>query len=80
MSITEVRINLRSGGEWRIKVRPEALAKVDGLPSGKPVRLERRVSDVQSQQILVKPYYRRTIGDTLVIFAVEATPEGDQHE
>lgn len=71
---TRIRIGLLDKGTWEITVRPEALQKVQGLPSGKVIRLERQTGDVQVQEILVKPYYRRFIGGELHIFAVQVLP------
>lgn len=77
---TRVRITLNGGVDWEIIVRPESLKAVQGLPTGGIFTLERRVGDVQKQQVLIRPYYRRFIDGELHIFAVQVMPkEGKKH-
>lgn len=71
MNGTRVRIILRGGVLWDITVNPENLKAVDGLPSGKLVTMERRTGDVQVEQVMIRPYYRRLIDGQLHIFAIQ---------
>lgn len=71
---TRVRITLRGGVQWDVVVRSEQLRAANGLPSGKVYTMERQVGDVQKQQILVRPYYRREIDGQLHIFAIQVMP------
>lgn len=71
MNGTRVRIILRGGVLWDITVLPENLKAVDGLPSGKLVTMERRTGDVQVEQVMIRPYYRRLIDGQLHIFAIQ---------
>lgn len=68
---TRVRIILRGGVLWDITVRSENLKAVDGLPSGKLVTMERRTGDVQVEQVMIRPYYRRMIDGQQHIFAIQ---------
>lgn len=72
---TRVRITLDGGVLWDVQVLSETLRKVDNLPSGKIGILERKVGDVQKQQVFIRPYYRRIINNELHIFAVQVTPK-----
>ncbi len=76
---TRVRISLVGGTEWEVIVKPEALRAVQGLPSGRLVTLERKTGDVQLQQVLVRPYYRRFIDGELHIFATQVIPKKEPH-
>ena len=71
---TRVRITLDGGVLWDIQVLSENLRAVDGLPSGKAYMLERKIGDVQTQHVWIRPYYRREIGGQLCIFAVQVKP------
>jgi hypothetical protein len=74
-----LKIYTRDGGEWNIQPKPEALAPLHNLPSGKLITLQRQTKgDVQIQNILIKPYYRRVIHGELVIFAVEVEAPSEQ--
>lgn len=69
-------IYLDDGGSWLVDMTDERLEQIGGLPSGRNYRLERRIGDVQTQDIFIRPYYRRAAGDTITIFAVQTIPEG----
>jgi hypothetical protein len=73
-SNTRVRINMRDNSTWEILVKPDALKNVRHLPSGQVFTLQRQVSDIQTQDVLIRPYYRRVIRSELHIFAVEVVP------
>lgn len=79
MYSTRVRITLDGGVDWMIQVRPDALKSVSGLPSGSVYTLERKIGDVQTQQVWIRPYYRRFINGELHIFAVQVTPKEEKH-
>jgi len=74
-----IKIRLVSGGVWTITTKSKSLRSVDGLPSGKIVRLQRQTSDTQLEDVLAKPYYRRVINNELVIFAVQVVPKDISH-
>lgn len=74
MYSARVHITLNGGVDWIVAVQPDALKKVNGLPSGKVVTMERKTGDVQKQQVLIRPYYRRLIDNELHIFAVQVMP------
>lgn len=76
---TRVRITLQGGVQWDVVVRSEQLRAVDGLPSGKLVTMERKVGDIQTQQVWIRPYYRREINGQMHIFAVQVTPNEEAH-
>lgn len=72
---TQVKITLLDGTLWEVKVDAKALRDVKGLPSGKVVRLHRRGEDVQTREVLLRPYYRRYIDGQLHIFAIQVMPQ-----
>lgn len=76
---TRIRISMLDNSSWDITVRPEKLKQVKGLPSGTVFTLERQTGDVQKEQVLIRPYYRRFIDDELHIFAVQVKPAEEAH-
>lgn len=76
--ITRVRITLFGSVEWQVTVMPDALKRAEGLPSGQFYTMTRKVGDVQTEDVLIRPYYRRIINDELHIFAVQVMPKEDK--
>ena len=75
-----VRIELFGGVLWDINVLSEKLHAMKGLPSGEVFHLERKVGDVQTERVLIRPYYRRVINGELHVFAVQVmAKEGKRH-
>ena len=75
MNTARIIVKLYDGGDWMIDITAETLAQIDGIPSGKYYKLERRTSDLQTQDIFIRPYYRRTKENMTTIFAVQTIPE-----
>lgn len=68
-------IRLTDGDTWLIDLSDERLEAIGGLPAGRVYRLERRVSDIQTRDVFIRPYYRRTTNDIITIFAIQTIPK-----
>lgn len=80
MSAIQVKITLLDGSLWEVKVHPKDMKAVNGLPSGKVVRMHRKTSELQAREVLIRPYYRRYVEEQLHIFAIQVMPhEGNRH-
>lgn len=75
MNKTRIVIKMLDGGDWLIDIKTESLAMLEHIPSGRVYRLERRLSDLQTEEVFIRPYYRRTHDEVTTIFAVQTVPK-----
>lgn len=75
MNTARIVIRLVDGGEWLIDISADTLEGIEGIPSGQVYRLERRTSDLQTEDVFIRPYYRRTSNNQTTIFAVQTVPK-----
>lgn len=71
-----IKVTMLDNSKLTIDVKAETLKSLGGLPSGKVVTMRQQTGDVQYQEFLVRPYYRRIMNDTMHIFAVQVTIKG----
>lgn len=75
---TRLHIRLIHGHDWQVTINQRALKLSKGLPSGSAYTLDRAISDVQKERIIIRPYYRRFIKGELHIFSVQVMPNEEK--
>ena len=70
-------IKLADRSEWLIDTLASRIKSADGslLESGKVYSIQYRNGEIAERTVLFKPYYRRSNGSDLTVFAIEVLPK-----